>query len=595
MPVATCSRCNREAKGYTDRKTGNFICLPCRASRIKVCYLCRQEKKVHTRIGRGVYVCKDCTKHIKQDKCCHCGNKGKIIIRRDEPPVCHACETRPPAVCSICLNTVKFYNKGENGTVMCKRCYTPAPKTCIICDRIKIPHQKTSKGHICEDCYQRPLRECCVCGDHRTGYKKTEDGKYLCRNCYYSGLLEHAVRDVKGRFVSDWSENLFYEYIEDKRRIQAGEIVWRAVKRDKPLFDMLGRDFKSLSEITVESFWMKYHKLTRKRIGQIYAFLIDRGYLEFPKVESEYYQRHYRILSHIEALPDGFKALGQEYYETFLVVRKKKLAAGWKETDYGTGSYATMEVIIIILKEFIKHLSEYGIKTFSEANIEHVDNFIARHYTYARPIKRFLLWLYQEQQITWKYRGKWKEPKYSTPRPIHDDKYEYLVERFLDGSYPLKESLICLFALVYGIRPKVLRKIKIYDLKEKGDKLYIKLPYFEVELHDKIVGKVREYIQESFIPNPFDIDNPYLFYGYTYKEPMDDGSMRNILNKHGIKSHQVVSTIIHRLFNEKVRHPAIISKVTGIHKATAVRYYEAYNPDVLEEMNLNRMLYGKIR
>lgn len=595
MPVYVCSKCSREMKGYMDRKSGDFICLSCRAAKIKPCYLCGQEKKPYTKIGNGVYVCEDCSKHIEESKCSHCGNKGKVIERKGESLICYACDVRPLAACDICHTVVKFYKTDENGAVMCQKCYTPAPKKCIICGRFKTPKQRTSKGHICEDCYQRPLRECSMCGEHKTGYKKTEDGKYLCRNCYYSMLLEQDIEDVKGKFTSDWVEKLFLEYLEDKRRIQSSEIVWKAVDRDKPLFDMLGRDFKDISEITADAFWKTYHHMTRKRTGQLYAFLVDRGYIEFPDMGSEDYQRHYRIMSYIESLPEGFKSLIHRYFQRFLSIREKKLSVGWKDSDRGTGSYATIESVITILKDFVSFLLESGINSFTEINIYHVDDYIAKHYTYARVVKRFLLWLHQEQQITWKYRGKWKEPKYSTPRPIHDEKYEYLIERLFDDSYPRKESLICLLALVYGIRPKILRKIKVYDIKDSGDKLRLKLPYFEIELHDKIAEKIRNYIQETFLPNPFDIDNPYLFYGYTYKEPMDEGSIYNIFHKHGIKSHQILSTVIHRLFNEKVRHPAVISKVTGIHKATAVRYYEAYNPSVLEEMQLNRELYGKIK
>lgn len=594
MPVSLCNKCDKEASGYRDRNTGKFICLSCRASKIKPCYLCRQEKKTYSKIGNGVYVCEDCSKHIGQGKCSLCGNKGDVINRRDEPQTCHACDTRMPAACSICHSVVKFYKKDEKGTVMCRKCYTPVPKSCIVCGRIKTPHQKTSKGHICEDCYQRPLRECSACGDHRQGYKKTEGGKYLCCDCYYSGLLADGVDDVKGKFTADWTEKLFIEYIEDKKRIQSNKVVFNAVKRDKPLFDMLGRDFTALSEISADSFWKEYYRLGRKRTGQLYAFLIDRGYIAFPDKESEIYRMHYRILSHIEAIPDSFKPQVQKYYERLLTIRGKKLSAGWKDTDYGTGSYSTMVSRMIILKEFVRYLSESGVKAFSEVNAYHIDDYIVSHYTYAATIRKFILWLYQEQQIAWKYRGKWKDLKYSTPRPIHDERYEYLVERFLDGSYPLKESLICLLSLVYGIRPKILRKIRIYDLNEKAGKLYLKLPYFEIEVHSKLAEMITRYIQDSFFPNPFDTDNPYLFYGYTYKEPMDDGSMRNMLRKHGLKSHQILSTVIHRMFNEKVRHPVIISKVTGIHKATAVRYYESYNPSVLEELNLNRALYGNI-
>jgi len=595
MPVEQCTKCGKTAKGYRDRKTGKFICRSCRASKIKTCYICQEEKYGHTRIGNGAYVCKDCSKYINDGKCPHCGNERKLILREPEAPICYACDARPPAICNVCHSKVKLYKTDENGNTLCKKCYTPAPKHCIICGRFKTPRKRTSKGHVCVDCYQKPLRECSVCGQHKLGYKKTTEGEYLCKNCYYSLLIEQALEDMKGSFEADWLEKLFFEYIEDKRLLQNSWTVWNSIKRDRPLFDMLARNFSNLSNLTAEKFWEKYHHLSRRRTGQLYAFLLDRGYIKYPELESKDYQRHYRILSHIDGLPDSFRMHIRKYFEQFLSVRKKKLEAGWKETDYGTGSYATIEYTVVILKDFVQYLTGLGINSVSEITIYHVDEYIAQHITYARVIKRFMLWLHQERQVAWKYRGKWKEYKYGTPQPIHEEKYLFLINRFLDGSYPLKESLICLLGLVYGIRPKILRKIKVYDLHEEDGGLYLRLPYFEIELHEKIGEMIRQYIEETFLPNPFDIDNPYLFYGYTYKEPMDETSIYNIFHKHGIKSHQILSTVIHRLFNENVRHPAIISKVTGANKATAVRYYDSYNPSVLEELNINRKVHGKIK
>lgn len=594
MPEDICSKCGRRLKGYRDRQTNAFICLSCRSCRVKKCYLCEQEKNAHQSIGNGVYVCERCSKQIKKGKCVHCGNQGNIILRNSDSAICYACDSRPASVCSICQTIVKFYKRDANGTVFCKKCYSPAPKKCIICEKFRTPHKKTSRGHICEDCYERPLRQCASCGEHKVGYKKAAD-KYLCRECYYAALLRRSLRDIKGTFTADWTERLFLEYLEDKHRLQSSEIVWRAVTRDKSLFDMLSCDFTEQSEITTDLFWAHYHGMHRKRIGQLYAFLVDRGYIAQPDLPSEDFQRHYRLLEQIESFPEAFRSLVRKYYDRGLVLRSKKIEAGWKVTDHGTGSFATYEKVFSILSDFVAHLRENGLSSFTEVAVHHVDDYIARHHSYARTIMRFMGWLYQEQLVTWKYRGKWKELNYSTPSPIHEDKYRFLMDKFLDETYSLKESLICLFALVYGIRPKILRKIRIYDLKEVGDTMTLNLPYFEVVLHNIIAEKLRRYIQESFFPNPFDIDNPYLFHGYTYQEPMDDGSIRNIFHKHGIKAHQVLPTVIHRLFTEKVRHPAIISKVTGVHKATAVRYYDAYNPSVLEEINLNRTLYGKIK
>lgn len=589
-----CSKCGRKLKGYRDRKAGAFICLSCRSCRVKRCYLCGQEKVAHLRIGNGVYVCENCSKLVKDGKCTYCGNQRQVLLKNSDSAICYACDSRPASVCSICHTVVKFYKTDENGTVLCKKCYTPAPKKCILCEKIRTPHKKTSRGHVCEECYEKPMRQCAQCGVHRVGYKKIGD-KYLCRECYYTSLLKQAIKDIKGTFSAAWAERLFLEYLKDKNRVQSSEIVWRAVLRDKPLFDMLGCDFTDRTEITTDLFWKHYHGMNRKRIGQLYAFLVDRGYIARAELPSEDIQRHHRIFEQIELLPTGFQVVAHKYYDRGLKIRAKKLDAGWKDTDHGTGSYATYEKMISILADFVSDLQENRVNTFTEIAVHNVDDYIARHHSYARTIMRFMGWLYQEQYITWKYRGKWRDLNYSTPSPIHEEKYRYLIDKFLDEAYPVKESLICLLALVYGIRPKILRKLRIYDLKEVGNTITLRLPYFDVILHDMIADKMRRYLQESFFPNPFDIDNSYLFYGYTYQEPMDDGSIRNIFHKHGIKANQVLPTVIHRLFTEKIRHPAIISKVTGVHKATAVRYYDAYNPSVLEEINLNRTLYGKIK
>jgi hypothetical protein len=595
MPVKACSKCGRVTKGYYDRKTGTFICLSCRASRVKACYICNQEMKIHTRIGNGVYVCEDCSKCIASGKCSHCGAKGTVIEREGEQPACYACDARVPAVCCICDSIVKFYKKDPNGNIMCKKCYTPAPRLCMVCGKTKTPHKKTAHGHICKDCYEHPLRECSVCGNHRLGYKKIDDGKFLCRLCYYSTLLKEEIDAARGTFEKDWTEKLFFEYIEDKGRVQSSEIVWKAVKRDKPLFEMLGRDFKDLSDITTEDFWRKYHHMPRRRTGQLYSFLVDRGYIELTGTLSEDYIRQHRIRNMILSMPEGFRPTIMKYYDRFVMLRDKKLAAGWKDTDYGTGSYGTMEGNIIALRCFIGYLIGLGLKSISEIAVYHVEDYLAENIGYVGALTKFLKWLRQEQQITWKYRERIRSPRYSTPPPINEEKYAYILDRLLEDAHPLKETIITLLALIYGLRPRVLRRIKVYDLKEKDNKLYLKLPYFELELHSEISDRIRKYLQESFLPNPFDIDNPYLFFGYTYKEPMDSKSIINVFKKHGLKSHQLLPTVIQKLFNEKVRHPAVISKITGIHKTTAVRYFDSFNPSVYEEINLNRKLYGKIK
>ena len=102
-------------------------------------------------------------------------------------------------------------------------------------------------------------------------------------------------------------------------------------------------------------------------------------------------------------------------------------------------------------------------------------------------------------------------------------------------------------------------------------------------------------MNDTFIINPFDIDNPYLFYGYTYKEPMDECSMEHIFKQYGIKTSQIIPTVIKMLFDSGARHPAAWMEILGICRNTASKYYASYNPLVLEELNVNKKRYGRLK
>lgn len=595
MPIGLCTKCGKTGKGYKSKDTGEFICHSCRASRIQRCHVCEQDGRIKLKLDHGVRVCEQCSRHVVKGKCIHCKQSSIVLFPEKNEPTCPACLVRPVAMCSICQRAVKYYKRDEEGKVLCKQCYKPKAKPCILCHKIKQPKKRVRGGHICIDCYEKPLRECSVCGEQKVGHKKLPGGKFICRDCYYSDLLEHEIANLKGSFFHPWLENMFLQYLEEKGKIQNMETVFKAVKRDRPLFERLGQHFEGPDKITHDTFWKHFHRKHRTRTGQIHAFLIERGYLPHTDIPTEDFIRHQRTLALIESIPDGFRLPAEGYYKRLLTVRQKKINAGWRSDEYGIGTYGTMELTMQFVGKFIRTLIGMGLSSFSEITSDMVDNYIAKNQNIGGYISELMDWLYREKHILLKYKSNWKAVKYGVAKGIHRDKYEHLVETFLNGYYPLKESLLCLFALIYGIRVNTIRDIRINDLREDKGKLFLKLPYIEIELHKEIATMTHKYLNDAFIINPFDIDNPYLFYGYTYQEPMDHGSIMNIFKRHGIQAKQIVPTAIRALFDAKVRHPRVWMQVLGISRQTAAKYYESFNPTVLEEMNINKRLYGRIK
>ena len=599
MPVGVCAKCDRTGKGYRNKESGDFICYSCRASRVQRCTVCEKHRRIKMKLDHGVRVCEQCSKSVMQGKCVHCGQSGTVITSAGEKPVCPACFVRPVVMCSVCQQAVKYYKHDPDGKVLCKKCYRPKPQLCVLCGGHKYPHKRVYKGnyrgYICVDCYVKPLRECSVCGEQKVGHHKTAEGKFVCKDCYYSNLFDQGIADIRGTFSLPWVERLFLDYLEEKDKIQNSETVYKAVERDKPLFEKLGEHFSGPNKITHEEFWRHFHRIHRTRTGQMYAFLIEKGYLPHTDTPTDDFIMQQRTLALVESIPEGFREVARAYHNRLLTVRHKKINAGWKPHEYGVGTYGTIEVTLVLVGKFIRALDKAGLRSFSEITSDVVDGYIAKNLNNGGVIIELMHWLHREKYVLWKYKSNWKALKYGVAKPIHQDKYDHLVNQFMNGIYPLKESILFLFALIYGIRVNTIRGIRITDLREDGGKLFLKLPYVELELHKEIATLVQKYLNETFIINPFDIDNPYLFYGYTYKEPMNHDSIMKLFRKHGIQARQIVPTAIRALFDSKVRHPRVWMELLGINRATAAKYYESFNPTALEEMNINKRLYGSVR
>ena len=594
MPMGLCTKCGRTAKGYKTKKTEKFVCNSCRSSRIQSCSVCEKDAKIKMKLDHGVRVCEGCAKSVSQDSCVHCGQMTTVVTLNGDK-VCPACLVRPEAVCIMCEQIVKYYKRDEDGKILCKKCYRPKPKMCSVCHKLRPPQKRYRGGHICIDCYQKPLRLCSVCDEQKVSYKKTPDGDFICRDCHYNDELDKAIESVPETFATEWAEKLFLDYLNEKRKIQDPETVCEAVVRDKPLFEKLEQHFSKPDEITHETFWKHFHDMRRPRTGQLHAFLIEKGLLPHTEIRSEQFFISLRIARLIDSLPEGFKQIAAKYNERLFTVREKKLKAGWDPDKRMTGSYNTIHYKIKVVRKFIMHLDAAGLVRISEITSELVDSFIANNLNYGCYILDFMEWLHRAKYIVLKYKTNWKALKYDVAKPLPQDKYDYLIKMFMDDSQPLKKSLLCALALVYGISVNTLRGIRVNDIREEKDKLYLKLPYIEIELHADIATMVLKYLNDNFIRNPFDVDNPYLFYGYTYQAPMESGSICNIFRTYGFHARDIIPTAIRSMFDNKVRHPGVWTKVLGISRRTAARYYESLNPQVLEEMNINKRLYGRVK
>jgi hypothetical protein len=80
-------------------------------------------------------------------------------------------------------------------------------------------------------------------------------------------------------------------------------------------------------------------------------------------------------------------------------------------------------------------------------------------------------------------------------------------------------------------------------------------------------------------------NNNYLFPGRNYGGHLHEASVSYYLKKHGVSSSQLFSTAIYNAYIGGLRHPKVLVKAFGITDATAIKYLNLIDPQLVSEVN----------
>jgi hypothetical protein len=156
------------------------------------------------RSGPAGRICQMCAVRANLAACARCGREStRIAARRGEGGICYSCyrtDTEVIEQCGRCGRGRMPVTRLDDGTALCKLCWTPPVRRCDLCGRDLPATINGPDEVVCEDCYRRhrqPRRRCGHCGRVRPVAKRAAGGAPdLCNAC---NLGPEMVCSVCGR------------------------------------------------------------------------------------------------------------------------------------------------------------------------------------------------------------------------------------------------------------------------------------------------------------------------------------------------------------------------------------------------------------
>ncbi|WP_236567444.1 hypothetical protein [Nocardia sp. CY41] len=153
------------------------------------CARCGRTELPLLRLAPEGRCCPRCLRRTEQRPCARCGAIGNIAARRAEGSICHKCYRREPERQLECAGCGRFRDpvyRAEDGSVLCRACYTQPLRACVHCGQLQPTRKITDKGPVCRRCYTPEPRLCGICGEMRPIQRRGDDqgNPEICQRCY---------------------------------------------------------------------------------------------------------------------------------------------------------------------------------------------------------------------------------------------------------------------------------------------------------------------------------------------------------------------------------------------------------------------------
>jgi len=588
MATQPCYLCGRTRK-VARRTTAGTVCDACynRDFCSATCSACGSTTRSYR--GETPAYCGKCAKSRVERHCGTCGGPlPRATWSEGAAQTCARCRrlASPPLQCSVCGRASRHLLSGAATKMkpMCRRCAHPGKyATCSVCRHFRIVAGCTeAQRPVCRQCQINPVITCQECNKLTPRFLST-----LCGPCSRRKSLISRFHDHSGAISTNDFKQLFEAFgAAWLSSVNTGGITSRHLLRVQAFFQRLADHLTSVAELKTASLLEYFTAHELQQNFHIASWLIDGGWC----------RPHSRL-----EVDDAAESLAQEKiikkvqppWKRDLLIRfqaslRRYNAAGEKRGWTGEDAKLKTRTMTLLLRAAWRFLDGLSDDVVSVQSIDQgsVDTFVVEHPGHRASFNRFIRYINQEEA---RFNRLLVLPfeRHFPGHLLHSpDQANALLARWLTGpTEAVRDRLLCILMLLFGRQAKAACSLRRLDFS-LGPKGTVEAHFGKVpaDLPEPIAKLLRQHIGEEERQRGRQlIDEDYLFPGRTSGQPMHPCSLRPFTSREGVSARSLYTTSIAGYYREGLRLPTVLSRTLGITKVTAIKYYQAFAPELTDE------------
>jgi len=545
------------------------------------------------------------TPHGKKPAVCkHCKTKNRSCIRCNKPVPRAALIVDKGAVCPSCA---RFFKE---------------PKTCPNCGHITHHLARDIKNGfnepVCERCRRKDHITCADCGKNRRAFSTNHAGKsicakcsdlkgvpYICPTCHRPGRRHSNTRcdrcywmeSVGKRFDSvidslpnNWVRKEFKHFFDDLFNYYRPKAMSIRLKKYSSFFCLIAEHFNSRDELSYESLVTIFGGRKIKSNTIIMNYFFQHGLIKELSIEKrdDIIQRARQLNVIKKAKNTWYYSLLIDYKNYQLTIASRYKQRGWKGKKrrlYPT----TITGSLSASRAFLEFITELGINDIRRVTQAELDKFSNYKSGYLSSIRSFILYLNRIVKLFQPL--KIERPLSAIPPDafLSPDKSDLLLSSWLSAGEDIsRQALICSLILLYAQNVQKIVELKLSDILQNEEGLYkIAFGKTEINLNSDVCELLNRYLKVRRTLNVMEQEweNPYLFPGSMKGSHLSNVTACGYLKKYDVTAKQLFATCILNSYLSGIRQPKVLVKALGISLKSAMKYYNAFDPRLVDEIN----------
>ncbi len=591
--VEECAQCGRLRNPVVRLPDGGALCIGCRTPPVHQCVSCG-EMKPAALVDENSAFCHLCyNRHRRPRRLCgRCGRLARIACNTtgDQPDLCDSCYRGPDTTCSRCGRT-RPCQRVSSGAPICHTCYAREERprvTCCRCKRDLPVMAHWPIGPVCQSCYTAIVRspaECARCRTSQPLIARDDDGAGVCGPC--AGIDVDYTCHQCGRGGNPYGNGrCAYCVLADRvNKLLAGPDGAVSTQL-QPLVEAFARVRLPFTAIR----WV-HASPNAKLLGQIVADgrplshdLLDElpptagvHYIRQIMVETGVLPRRNEDLERVPAWLDHHLAdkrpehanLVRPFLHWFLLRRARNRAAV-RRHPASAGHDLRRRVLVAL--ELLAWIDEQGM-ALQQLRQDDLDRWLDEEKTQRRHrIRYFLKWT-ADRGLT-RSLAVAAIPRQQPADLLGDDERWQLLQRCLNNeTMPIDVRAAGSLILLFGLQAQRIRHLCAEHVVAQDDNTYLTTGKHPILLPTRlgaIMGELADRPPTRLMIHHGPHAPRWLFPGRVPGQPIDNHSLTNRLNRHGISARPARNGALMALAADLPA--AIIADLLGMHINTAIRW-----------------------